>query len=905
MHQQARLPSRASTPAGALAQQTSRPLGSREVLGVGTARTRSGSTASKDDDPTMASSTKFPCQSGDNTPQNSNESASLHDNTGEVAAGNKKEQFQIDTEEIQDFREELQVWKTCGGFEHRPPPMIIEVYLDASNLKKGQCLVAMDDSGKRWDVAEALSAFDLSSDHPADAQRRRPELLLERWRIELKGSSMSDADDFGPILPTIYKKSIIFFRSLYTTALSLPGHKLAKQSIGKVVPPALEVKCRISTSETEYRGFDPIRHPLYDTRSEVATDFVFGDLEVPVGRFYASVTYRNNCHFRVDDCESLLSSQLDMTDYDFEPSLAPRESQGRTYMPEVGSLPYRAAREPEDIIQPIASAGTFHGYVPTGTSPMTTIRNYKAPGSESSSSPSESVSGREVPHSLPISAKASSSRPAGRSAHERRPSIFKAGSLSGSSPLARAMDHDAPASPHATTRPSGPSVLSHSRKPSSLTQGMPASLRGGPPLGTEPALSSSPKPAGASRFSSSFSNVNQHRRARPSFGATSRTADDDQGSSGKQSLSSSIAQPGSGLLADPGTSSGSLQQDQDDISEFLKALDNKKTLHSFDAPKKGESSAAGRKTAVQLSRFQMMRESNHALSESMSSSMHLHRSPISLSPQLTSVPGMAQASLSTASSPGKPLSPHTPHTPAIPSRLIENSIIDYNNTTAHARPHPADIAIPETSPNVTARAEGTTAIDIPLSPRLPIGGRSSSVAIRERNLADEDDPDAAFAAGRRSLSVGNDDGEPPTLSSLLNRNVPETSGSLQAVTHLSAGGGVDMMRQRSSSVEKDEKPPGGLITGMSASPRRRYMGLGRGQTPPPGSGSTSAHGSRYSSSLTRPGVGPDAPTDDEPLVFAMSELGQGRRSIEEGRGGASGGSSRTGERGGFNRTPRW
>lgn len=769
--------------------------------------------------------------------------------------------------------------------------MVIEVFLDSSRLGKGQSLVVVDEHEKRWDVADALSTFNISADSHGGTRAQESEVLLERWRIELKGSSLSDAVDFGPILPTIYKKSIVFIRSLFTMTRQSPVHRLAHHSLGKVVPSALEVRCRILTSETDYQGFDPIRHPLYNGGGDVVQDTVFGDLELPVGRLYASVTWRNNCAFRVEDSESLLSSQLGMTDFDFEPSVNQRNSRGRAFVPEPGSLPHRTTRGEEGVIQPIASAGTFHGYVATGTSPISTLRNYKPPGSDSSLSPPESLSSRttrDVPSSSPIKGPLTSGRQTIRQTHERRPSIFKAGSLSGSSPLARNPEGgDSPASPQSITRPSGATVFTHGRKPSSLTQGMPASLRGGPP--PDQAFSSSPKPGGSSRFSSSFSGIAQHRRARPSFGGNSKLGDDEQGSSGKQSMSSSVAQPGSGLLPEAGASSGSLKQDQDDISEFLKALESKKTLQSFD-DRKGESSSTGRKMAVQLSKFQLMRETNTALTESMSSSMHLHRSSSSSSRQLMSVPGMAPASLSTASSPGKPLSPHTPHTPAIPSRLSENSIIDYN-TTAHTRQRPADVAIPETT------SERTNAIDIPLSPRIPRGGRPSSVAMRERSMLVEDDPDAAFVDGRRTMSAGNDDGEPPTLSALLSRNQSGTHTAFEATTQIRADA-VGIARQRSISLEKDEKIPGSFLTGLSASPRRRYLGLGRGQTPPPGvSGSQSG---RYSSSLTRPAATPDG-ADDEPLVFDISEIGQGRRSLEEGRGGTSGGSSRTG---GFSRQSR-
>lgn len=908
MHQQARIPSRVSTPSSPRSSN-SRP---REAFG-GSSRTQSGSgtviqegIGIADTSDGRSGPSKDSVKKLDQIIQNFYSKAATLilksrmkvtpqlTSTRSRPEPKRNKWFQIDTEEIIDFKDELQIWKTCGGFEQRPPPMIIEVYLDASRLSKGQSLVIHDEDGKRWDVAEALSTLDTSSDNPVDLQKRRSEVVLERWRIELKGSSMSEADDFGPILPTIYKKSIVFFRSLFVATLILPTFKFAQQSISKRVHPSLDVRCRILTSETEYRGFDPVRHPLYESREQkdVAADYIFGDLEVPVGRFYASVTYRHDCTFRVADSESLLSSHfVGIDEYYFKPSVPQRDGRSRDYFPDVGSLPSRQAREAQDVHQTYGSLSTFHGDGAMGTSPISALRAIKPVGSEASS-PTESIPSsqpRHVPYSLPISTKIpSSNRPSLRTTdHGRRPSIsfnpFKTGSLSGSSPLARPLEGESPASPSAT-RPPGPSVLAHGRKPSSLTQGMAASLRGGPPS-TDTAASSSPKPVVSGRFSSSFT----HRRGRLSFGGgvgASKPPEDDQGSSGKQSLASSVAQPGSGLLTEAGGSSGSLQQDQDDIADFLKALDSKKTLQSFESPKKGESSTA-RKTVVQLSRFQMMKESNTALTESMTSSIHLHRSSSSSSRQLTSVPGMVPASLSTASSPGKPLSPHTPHTPAIPSRLSENSIIDYPSA-AQVAPRRADLAIPESIEDTPVSQEGTTAIDIPLSPRLPHGGRSSSVAIRDRSVVDE--ANITYAAERRSLSLGNDEGEPPTLSALLSRNANIAEAALEPSPSIMGTGGTDMLREASSSVEKDVKPPGGLLTGMSNSPRRRYIGLRQGQTPPSSaSGSMAGPNRRYSGAG---GVG-----DDEVFLFDMSELGGARRSTDEGRGGGGAGSSTKGERG--------
>ncbi|KAH9885487.1 autophagy-related protein 13-domain-containing protein [Xylariomycetidae sp. FL2044] len=833
--------------------------------------------------------------------------------------------FQLDTDDIDDFRDEFRVWKQCGGFENRPPPLVIETHLDTSRLKSGQSLVVLDDNGKRWDVIEAINSSDQSSDSSSGRQGKpNTQLILERWRVELKGQPPDDPDDFGVLLPTIYKKAIVLMRSIYTTTGILPAWKLARNSKTKGIHPALSVRCRVYSGESRNYGSDTLRIPLFEGRGDVTTDYMFGNLEVPVGRFYVSVSYRNHCTFQVVETESLLSSRIGMAISDdmFKPSL-PHHVTGmrEKRASEAGSLPYH--RHPYDIAenqQRYGSLSTFHGEGPLGTSPISALRAVKAPGSDTSSPPSSVPASVDAPaHSLPIASPAR--RPSLRTTEgSRRPSVsfqsspFKHGSLSGS-PGFRMHDPDVPPSPHSLNRP-GLHTLTHVRNRSSLTAGMPASLRGGPPPGPSPAAegsgASSPRPAGANRFSSSFT----HRRSRQSLGGTSR-GDDDQNSSGKQSLSSSVAQPGSGLLneAGAGGSSGSFQTDDDNIQEFLKALESKRTLQSFEAPKKGES--ATKKTNAQLSKFQLMRESNNALTESLNSSMQLHRSSSSSSRQLANVPGM-----SVSSSPGKPLSPHTPHTPAIPSRLSENSSVDYTAPVRMAPRVRSGAGHTEEAPTSAPVTGGTTAIDIPMSPRpYPHARRSSSVAHQNRVLPDEDDVEA-----HRSISLGADDREPPSLSVLLGRGnavVEEAAESpvLQPAADIRVASSAGTLGQESSSAEREVRPPGGLFTGLSSSPYGRRYGssAGRGITPPQsGSGSLTGSGGRYGRGYSRGGgtaglgvtSGGADDAEEELLLFDMSEINrdQSRRSLEEGRGGGSVGGGSGSERGGFetsHRSRRW
>ncbi|OAA79351.1 Autophagy-related protein 13 [Akanthomyces lecanii RCEF 1005] len=926
MHQQARIPQRkASSPAPSPQLPSSRSAHNADA-GIGGARPRTGSNLSMNqpaaapgpsDIQTTSTLPSDSVKKLDQIVQNfyTKAAALILDSRMKIrpirnSSGAAK--YQIETDEIDDFREELKTWKTCGSLESLPPPMVIEVYLDASSLKESQSLITVDEEGKRWDVMEQLQSSRSSDSTSPSTFGRNTEVVLERWTVELLPNSSVPTEDFGPILPTIYKKAIVFFRSLFITTRLLPAWKFTSQGRAKGCVAALSPRCRILMQRPHRRSPDLLKTPI-DGRPDPVTEYMFGDLDVPVGRLSTSVMYRSECNFRIDDAESLLSSRFMGIDENyFKPSIPQGAGSPRAAQPEVGSLrDHRNRPGIGDVQQTYGSMSTFHGNGPLGTSPISALRSIRQPGSDTSSPPASlpKQSDFDAPHSLPIGNRGQSSRHAIRpDGSARRPSIsfqpFKAGSLSGS-PVPRSLEPESPASLQNRTSAFPPM---QPRQRTSLTAGMPATLRGGPPQPTDIPVVGSPRPSSSSRYSSSFT----HRRNRPSISGPSRGGpDDEQGSSGRQSLASSVAQPGSGLLAEPdNTSSGSLPADEDNISEFLKILDSKKTLKSFEPTKRD---SATNKTVAQLSRFHLMKDSNNALGDSMTSSMQLQRSSSSSSRQLTSVPGMvAPASMSpSSSSPGKPVSPHTPHTPAIPSRLSENSIVDHSEARARRvsrGTRPRGPSIPESSRQSTITQEGTTAIDIPLSPRLSSHQRrSSSVAQQTRVAVDDDETDLAFA--NRSVSLGAEEREPPTLSTLLGRQMQleeeptvresPPSGLRPAPEIRSASASTAMLRGST-----EETPPDGLISvAQSSSPfqRKRYTGMsaGRGQTPPPQL-AQSVRGSYTGSGSSRLVRGDDESVGDEPLMFTLSEMdAQGRRSLEEGRGCVNTGSNTGSERVGF------
>lgn len=795
--------------------------------------------------------------------------------------------------------------------------MIVEIYIDAEDLANNQSLVIIDEQGRRWDVEEALNKSP-SLSAGGSGQPSRPEVIIERWVVQLGQSPGDIPQDLSIINPRTYKNTVVLLRSLYAILRLLPAWKFGKRpSKTGSAPKAPKFRYRITQgpqSEQDSKN-DQLAVPLYKSDDQVLDTFVFDPIDCPAGALCLQVTYRNQCDFRVDNSEAFLSSRfMGMDDQYFEPSLGRREDphkQRKDYVVRptseaAGSLPHnrRDSIPRPDQGQAYGSMSTFHQPgPPTSSSPLSTLRAARIAGSES---PEDTVFRRGPPNTRSSQGSRSSLRSAdGGSGVGRRPSVsfmpFKSPSLSASPSQAEQLMTSGPRGSSGKASPLA--ALAEARAPSSLGPYGSVPSRNSPNVAeVPPSTSNSPKPGPPQRYSSSFG----HRKAKLSIGGSSRTEDDN--SSGKASLTSSNAQPGSGAEGG-GASSGSIQTDDDNISDFLKLLDQKKDLKSFrHSNDQAATEASTKRTSAALNKFQRMRDSNDALYSSMSSSHLLHRSSSSSSRQLSSVPPMvAGTSVSPSSSPGK-ISPHTPHTPAVPSRLSANSTIEYPrrvpSRSEDRRPRPAaSDGVQDARSN---RDSSTGAIDIPNSPRPfhPSYRRSSSAAQQARNMPYEDDE--MFPFGMRSASLGVDDRPPVSLGAragMHEGDAPDESAvavpsvETRESTFGSRSDAERSNRPQPSSFERREEA-GSLQT--RATPYRPRIGRGSGRGTPPQASSSSLvergsvsggsdhRGSR--SSFPRP---PSNFEDEEPLLFAMSDFGatqQSHRSLEENRGGERGGS---------------
>jgi autophagy-related protein 13 len=783
--------------------------------------------------------------------------------------------------------------------------------LNTEELTSKQSLVILDDQGKRWDVQDALTSPGARS----GKRRRRTDtgVVLERWTIQLGEDPTDLPSDLNVILPLVYKKSIVLFRSLFTYSAFLPAWKLSRKLAKARSNSLLKLQYRIidGTQSGSLSRSDNLSVPLYDSQDGVVSDYSFGTTESPAGPFSVKVTYRLNCEFRVDDSESLLSSRFMGADDElFRPSIPSDNLHSRRQMTndEAGSLPTgrRDVVPRPDLGQAYGSLSTFHQIgAASGTSPITALRNAQELGSASTGS---SPAIRPMPSQRSNQSSRSSLRAVeGDAGAGRRTSIsfqpFKTPSLSASPSLV------APVSSSPRQSAGRAPVLGALNE----ARGMPpptvpaSAARKSVPISAENAItssaSSSPKPAPITRYSSSFS----HRRARLSSGGAPKV-EDDQGSSGKTSAASSANQPGSGLMADAAAvgHTASVHEDDENISEFIKMLELKKDL--LTPANASAAEASTRRTAAALNRFHRMRDSNTALSESMSVS--LHRSSSSSSRQLSSVPPMVAAtSASTSSSPGKPVSPHTPHTPAIPSRLSANSIIDYSHRdpqdSARSLDDRGDLSeeAPSDGTVVEPAASHVPPIDIPTSPRpfIPSYRRSSSVA--QRRVVTDDDDGELYCM--RSASMGADRRTVSAIQTSMTQDHTDEAGEDEP-DHVSGrrerkfASGLQATR----TTDGAESGSGSGCSSIHLANRSRLARgagrVGRGATPPHGgfeSGGSGSFERRAGSrqSFSRPSDQRNASVldEDEPLFlpFAMSDLGASRRSLEEARAGQQGSSA--------------
>ncbi|EPB89041.1 hypothetical protein HMPREF1544_04164 [Mucor circinelloides 1006PhL] len=227
--------------------------------------------------------------------------------------------FNIATEDVELLREDLKYWRTMAvqsTEDKEPPPMILDIYLDTSSLSHNQSLVVADDN-LRWGCVELKTA----DAHHIDR------ILIESWELTLKHPYPEYAVD----LPNLYKRSIVFFRSLHSLTRLLPSYDLyRKLHKSNDATHSLSIGYRLSTSSGHGKSTEiSLDTPIIESDARKPTKlYEFNDIVTPIGTFKLNVNYRRNCDFRIEDSERDLSAQfIDMDEQFFTPTMAKYQQQ--------------------------------------------------------------------------------------------------------------------------------------------------------------------------------------------------------------------------------------------------------------------------------------------------------------------------------------------------------------------------------------------------------------------------------------------------------------------------------------------------------------------------------------------------------------------------------------------------
>ena len=320
---------------------------------------------------------------------------------------------------------------------------------------------------------------------------------------------------------------------------------------------------------------------------------------------------------------------------------------------------------------------------------------------------------------------------------------------------------------------------------------------------------------------------------------------------------------------------GRLNED-DKVVDFLKLLDIKQPLKMFS---QGDSS---KKTTTALVKFQQMKDSHNALSDSMSQSLLLQKSASLSTPgkQSSMMQPLPASSYSPSSSPGNPMSSYTSFTPAVPSRLSAGQTAVYSSRHQQAR-EPGEFVPNQRLSTVAGRSDDQSATTSPLDIPAPPGPSSYQPHTYQNEARVFEGPVYGPTSASGDIGV-------LSLSKLAElRLASEEDLPGRSTIHDNS----DPHRE----TREDERGVHRGLTGSGSSSLRGkvYRGSGRGATyTPPGGSQTYLNRDQADS------VGSDRPSlmgrrtpsypragEEEDLLFAMSDMSSARRSIDQDRTG--------------------
>ncbi|KAF0482043.1 autophagy-related protein 13-domain-containing protein [Gigaspora margarita] len=500
-------------------------------------------------------------------------------------------------------------------------PMIIEFFLDVSDLNQNQILFVTDEILRRQKVD--LHKMGGSNENNKSSKN----IVLESWQLTLS----HPLPDPLPELPVVYKKSIAFFRTLYAYVRLLPAYRLYRRIRKKKLSSALKIGYRFVLPTSRFHDDIGIDVPIIEGESRpTSADYKFNSIDTPLGVLSLKVNYRTNCEFHVDDSSEVL---IDMDENYFTPTLAnyyqpeeqgQREEQRQQEKSERRkSVPTSLKTPPPGFPHPGSSPKHTNNQLNVDIPPIRTLspsRSNPEMKEHNSSltfpkfyNPSSSTNlgsnfSRRGSHTLePIMQREYSSfySPTGPNVTLVKP--FKSPSLS-SSPV----NHDMmPPSPTLLDRMS---TLHLHRSPSQLS----FQQRGTPTMSSS--VKSTSSAGSLPKFSSSFTSFTN--RFDKTTGSTTRERD---GSFSSRRRSTNRSD---GSTSDRGSLNSSFftLDPEDDVGEFVRMCERREPLKMFSKSPTDSDDADGTtrnlsgsvyRTQLQLSRFQKLKETHKNLSESM------------------------------------------------------------------------------------------------------------------------------------------------------------------------------------------------------------------------------------------------------------------------------------------------
>ncbi|KAJ2083198.1 autophagy protein 13 [Coemansia sp. RSA 988] len=291
--------------------------------------------------------------------------------------------FNLDLEDIAAVKEEVRFWRHAVGSSQlhlrRPPPMYIEVCLDVSGVLASDELQVTDVFGRPWTVDLDTAAPDSDVVHsPQSKHRRRASaIVLEVWRLTLDvDAAATPALD----LPRVYKRAIVFFRSLYAFANLLPCVALARQLAA--TPNGMALFCSLRSEVSPRDGVIDLDVSLTGTECFLESH----DLEhvpTPMGTFSMGVQYRRECLFSSSAPHSLLPHDSlaafgAAEDTYFTPTLSSRSGSNFSLHPSRNTIQPLTATSPQSA-QRLSAAAVGHNHHPLQGSSLGSDRGLTMP----------------------------------------------------------------------------------------------------------------------------------------------------------------------------------------------------------------------------------------------------------------------------------------------------------------------------------------------------------------------------------------------------------------------------------------------------------------------------------------------------------------------------------------------